>query len=174
MDDTDIRQIDPAELRRFIGYVPQDISLFRGSVRDNIIFGTHDVTDDAVLFAADVTGVSDFIKDTAMGFDLQVGERGKQLSGGQRQSVALARAILLDPPLLVFDEPSSAMDNTTESKLINRLDKIIEGKTLLVISHRASVLALVDRVIVMHQGAVVADGPKAQVIEALKSGKLVS
>ena len=174
VDDTDIRQIDPAELRRFIGYVPQDISLFRGSVRDNIIFGTHDVTDDAVLFAADVTGVSDFIKDTAMGFDLQVGERGKQLSGGQRQSVALARAILLDPPLLVFDEPSSAMDNTTESKLINRLDKIIEGKTLLVISHRASVLALVDRVIVMHQGAVVADGPKAQVIEALKSGKLVS
>lgn len=172
VDDTDIRQIDPAELRRFIGYVPQDISLFSGSVRDNIIFGTHDVTDDAVLFAADIAGVSDFIKATAMGFDLQVGERGKQLSGGQRQSVAIARAILLDPPLLMFDEPSSAMDNATESMLINRLNKTIEGKTIIAISHRASVLALVDRVIVLHEGTIVADGPKAQVIEALKSGKL--
>ncbi len=172
IDGTDIRQIDPAELRKFIGYVPQDITLFRGSVRDNITFGTHDVSDDEVLFASEISGVSDFIKDTAMGFDLQVGEQGKQLSGGQRQSVAIARAILLDPPMIVLDEPSNSMDNKTEARLISGLVDVMQGKTIILITHRASALVLVDRLIVMDKGVAIADGPKEQVIEALKSGKL--
>jgi ATP-binding cassette subfamily C protein LapB len=169
VDDTDIRQIDPAELRRFIGYVPQDITLFRGSVRDNIIFGAHDVTDDAVLFAADIAGVTDFIRSTALGFDLQVGERGKRLSGGQRQSVSLARAILLDPPIFVLDEPSNSMDANTEQKVFGKLMGVIEGKTTILISHRPSVVDLVDRVIVLQNGKIVADGPKGQVLKSLNA-----
>jgi ATP-binding cassette subfamily C protein LapB len=172
VDGTDIRQIDPAELRQFIGYVPQDITLFRGSVRDNIILGTQDVSDEAVLRASEISGVSNFIKPTAMGFDLQVGEQGKQLSGGQRQSVAIARAILQDPPILVMDEPTHSMDNRTESLLIDNLKENIEGKTLILITHRGSTLRLVERIIVLDKGNVVADGPKEQVIDALKSGKL--
>jgi ATP-binding cassette subfamily C protein LapB len=168
MDGTDIRQIDPAELRRFIGYVPQDITLFRGTVRDNITMGTHDVGDDLVLRAAELAGVDEFLKKHPMGFDMEVGELGRGLSGGQRQCVALARAMLLDPPVLVLDEPTSNMDNRTEIRLRNNISKVIKNKTLLLITHRASLLEMVDRLVVIDNGAVVADGPKASVLEALR------
>jgi ATP-binding cassette subfamily C protein LapB len=167
IDDTDIRQIDPAELRHFTGYMPQDVSLFRGSVRDNIIFGASDVTDDAILFAADVAGVTDFIKNTALGFDLQVGERGKSLSGGQRQCVAIARTVLLDPPMLVLDEPSNSMDAKTEARVFGKLHNVIQGKTTILISHRPSVINLADRLIVLHEGRLVADGPREKVLKEL-------
>jgi ATP-binding cassette subfamily C protein LapB len=167
MDGTDIRQIDPAESRRFIGYVPQDITLFRGTIRDNITMGTHDVDDGFVLRAAELAGVDTFIKKHPMGFDMEVAELGRGLSGGQRQCVALARAMLLDPPLLVLDEPTSNMDNRTEVRLRDNLSKVIKNKTLLLITHRASMLQMVDRLIVIDDGIVVADGPKASVLEAL-------
>lgn len=168
MDGTDIRQIDPAELRRFIGYVPQDITLFRGTIRHNITMGTHDVDDDLVLGAAELAGVDEFVKKHAMGFDMEVGELGRGLSGGQRQCVALARAMLLDPPVLVLDEPTSNMDNRTEVRLRNNLSKVIKEKTLLLITHRASLLEMVDRLVVIDNGTVVADGPKASVLKALR------
>ncbi|OGQ94761.1 MAG: ABC transporter [Deltaproteobacteria bacterium RIFOXYD12_FULL_57_12] len=172
MDNTDIRQIDPAELRHFIGYVSQDITLFRGTIRDNIILGTHDVDDSAVLRAADLAGVADFIKKHPMGFEMEVGEQGRGLSGGQRQCVAIARAILLDPPVLVLDEPTSSMDNKSELRMKGKLANILPGKSLILITHRASLLDLVERVIVIDNGTVIADGPRDPVLEALRKGQL--
>jgi ATP-binding cassette subfamily C protein LapB len=172
MDGTDIRQIDPADLRHGIGYVSQDITLFRGTVRENIIMGAHDIDDNTILRAAELTGVNDFVKKHSMGFDMEVGELGRGLSGGQRQCVALARAMLLDPPVLVFDEPTSNMDNRTEVLLRDNLNKVIQNKTVILITHRASLLELVDRLIVIDNGTVVADGPKVSVMEALKRGQL--
>ena len=172
MDDTDMKQIDPAELRQFIGYVPQDINLFQGSVRDNIVLGTHDISDDVILESAKIAGVTEFVNVNPLGYDMQVGEQGRELSGGQRQSVAIARSIILDPAIYLFDEPSSSMDNKTESRLIQKLSSAVEGKTLVLITHRSSVLKLVDRIVVIDRGKIVADGPKSQVLNTLKSDKL--
>ncbi len=172
MDGTDIRQIDPAELRHFIGYVPQDIILFKGTVRDNVTMGTHDIDDQTVLHAAEIAGVHNFTRKHSKGFDMEVGEFGRGLSGGQRQCIVMARALLLDPPILVLDEPTSNMDNRTEIRIKNNLSGIIKGKTLIMITHRASLLDMVDRLIVIDNGTVVADGPKAFVLEAMKKGQL--
>lgn len=172
MDGTDIRQIDPAELRHFLGYVPQDITLFRGSVWDNITMGAHDVDDQVVLNAAQIAGVTDFIKKHPAGFDMMIEEFGRGLSGGQRQSVAIARAILLDPPVLVLDEPTSNMDNRSEIKLKGYLEKAVQGKTVVLITHRASLLDMVNRLIVIDNGTIVADGPKNFVLEAMRKGQL--
>lgn len=172
IDGTDQRQIDPAALRRDIGYVPQDIMLFHGSVRDNIVLGAPYADDAAVLRAADIGGVTEFTNRSAQGLDLPVGERGEKLSGGQRQAIAIARAELLAPPLLLLDEPSSAMDNRSEEQFKARISAQIQGRTLILISHRASLLSLVDRLIVLDQGRVMADGPKEPVLAALAKGKL--
>jgi ATP-binding cassette subfamily C protein LapB len=172
IDGTDQRQIDPAALRRDIGYVPQDILLFYGSVRDNIVMGAPYADDAAVLRAADIAGVTEFANRSAQGLDLPVGERGEKLSGGQRQAIAIARAELMAPPLLLLDEPSSAMDNRSEELFKARISAQLEGRTLILISHRASLLSLVNRLIVLDQGRVVADGAKEPVLAALARGKL--
>lgn len=172
IDGTDIRQIDPADLRRNIGCVPQDVVLFQGSIRENITLGAPFVDDAAVLRAARIAGVEDFVSRHPLGYDLNVGERGEALSGGQRQSIAIARALLLDPPILVFDEPTSAMDNGAESRFMQRIARELPGKTLLLVTHRASLLALVERLIVMDNGRIVADGPKDKVLKALASGQI--
>lgn len=172
MDGTDIRQIDPAELRNYIGHVPQDLILFRGTIRDNITMGTHDVDDTTIMRAAELAGVDEFVKKHSLGFDMEVGELGRGLSGGQRQCVVLARAMLLDPPVVVLDEPTSNMDNRTEIRLKDNLSKVIKEKTLILITHRASLLEMVDRLIVIDNGVIVADGPKASVLEALKKGRV--
>lgn len=172
MDDTDLRQIDPAELRHFIGYVPQDISLFRGTIRENLTMGAADVDDASIMRAAEIAGVADFVKKHPLGFDMEVGEFGRGLSGGQRQCVAIARAMLLDPPVLVFDEPTSNMDSRAEIRLKNNLAAGAKEKTMVLITHRASLLELVDRIIVIDNGTIVADGPKAAVLDALQRGHL--
>lgn len=172
LDNTDIRQIDPIDLRRNMGYAPQDVVLFFGSMRDNIAMGAPFADDNAVLRAAELAGVTDFVNRHPSGFDMQVGERGEGLSGGQRQSVAVARALLMDPKLLVLDEPTNAMDNSTEERFKARLAEVIKDKTLVLVTHRASLLSLVDRIIVMDQGRVVADGPREQIMTALKSGHI--
>lgn len=172
IDGTDQRQIDPAALRRDIGYVPQDILLFYGSVRDNIVLGAPYADDAAVLRAADIAGVTEFTSRAAQGLDLQVGERGEKLSGGQRQAIAIARAELMAPPLLLLDEPSSAMDNRSEELFKARISAQLDGRTLILISHRASLLSLVNRLIVLDNGRVIADGPKDLVLAALAGGKL--
>ncbi|MCU7879578.1 MAG: type I secretion system permease/ATPase [Candidatus Thiodiazotropha sp. (ex Lucinoma aequizonata)] len=171
IDGTDLRQIDPADLRRGIGYVPQDIMLFYGSVRENIVLSAPYADDSDILKVADIAGVTEFVNQHPHGFDMQVGERGEHLSGGQRQAIAIARALLLDPPVLLLDEPSNSMDNSTEAMLKRKLADYAKEKTLILVTHRTSLLDLVDRLIVIDAGKVVADGPKEQVIEALKQSK---
>lgn len=170
VDGTDIRQLDPAELRRQIGYVPQDAFLVFGSVKDNIVIGSPGIDDEALLRAATIAGVDDFVKARPQGYDLQVGERGQYLSGGQRSAVTIARALIPDPPILLLDEPTGAMDSTSEQRLKARLAQILPGKTLVLITHRGSMLSLVDRLIVVDQGRIVADGAKDKVLEELQGG----
>ena len=172
MDGTDIRQIDPADLRRNIGYVSQDNYLFFGNVRDNIAFGAPHMDDQAVMRAAEVAGVTDFIRTHPAGLDMPVGERGMALSGGQRQSIVIARALLLDPPMIVLDEPTSNMDNASEAGFKKRLKGILDSKTLMLITHRSSLLSLVERLIIVDSGKIVADGPKDEVLSALKQGQI--
>jgi ATP-binding cassette subfamily C protein LapB len=172
VDGTDLRQLDPIDLRRNIGYMPQETQLFYGNVRDNIVMGAPFMDDASVLRAAELAGVTAFTNTHPMGFDLPVGERGSQLSGGQRQSIALARAMLLSPPIYVMDEPTNAMDNSTEEQFKARFAEEVKGKTLIVVTHRASLLSLVDRVIVLDRGHIVANGPKDRVLDALKHGQI--
>jgi ATP-binding cassette, subfamily C, bacterial LapB len=172
VDGVDIRQIDVSELRHNIGYVAQDIQLLAGTLRDNLVSGARYVDDETVLQAAELAGVHEFARLHPQGYELQVGERGQNLSGGQRQNVALARALLLNPPILLLDEPTSAMDNTGEERLKQRLQAVIENKTVILVTHRASLLSLVDRLLVIDRGQILADGPKAAVMEALKKGQI--
>ena len=125
-----------------------------------------------VLQAAELAGVHEFARLHPQGYEMPVGERGQLLSGGQRQAVALARALLLDPPILLLDEPTSALDNTGEERLKRRLKPFIADKTLVLVTHRTSLLSLVDRLVVIDRGCIVADGPKADVMDALKGGRI--
>ena len=164
---TDINQIDPSDLRRNISYVPQDISLFNGSVRENIVMSMPLATDEAVLNAARVAGILDFMNAHPEGFDLNVGERGSFLSGGQKQGIAIARALVSRAPILVLDEPTASMDNTTEMQFKQEFASYIENRTLLLVTHKASMLSLVDRILVMNDGKLIADGPRDEVLKAL-------
>ncbi len=164
----DIRQIDPTDLRSRIGYVSQDNYLFYGTVRENIAFGSVNPDDRMILRAAHIAGVSDFVRTHPAGFGMPVGERGMSLSGGQRQSVAVARALLQDSDILIMDEPTSNMDNSSEHAFKRRLGAILGNKTLLLITHRLSLLDIVDRLVVMDGGRIVADGPKNAVLNALR------
>ena len=172
VDGVDVRQLDPAELRRHIGYVPQDPVLFYGSLRENIAYGRPHAEDAEILRATTIAGLSEFVNAHPQGFDMMVSERGDSLSGGQRQSVAIARAVIHDPPILLLDEPTASMDHTTEEEIKRSLKEFGQGKTMLIITHRTPLLALTDRIIVIDGGRVVADGPKEQVMEALKQGKV--
>ncbi len=172
IDGVDIRQLDPAELRKAIGYVPQDVTLFYGTLRENITVGMPYVEDHAILQAAELAGLQDLVGGHPKGFDLPIGERGESLSGGQRQSVAIARAMVHEPVMLLLDEPSSSMDFSTEDNLKKRLAQYTQGRTMVLVTHRNSLLDLVDRLIVIDRGAIVCDGPKKQVVEALSSGKV--
>ncbi len=172
LDNLDLRQLDVADLRHQIGYVAHDLPLLAGSLRDNLTLGARYVSDARMLEVAELTGVTELARQHPQGFDRPVGERGQLLSGGQRQAVLMARALLLDPPILLLDEPTSAMDNTSEEILRNRLQNWTVGKTLLLITHRAAMLSLVDRLVVLDNGHIVADGPKDAVIEALRKGRV--
>lgn len=172
IDGIDARQIDPAELRRSIGYVQQETNLFYGTMRDNIAIAAQHADDEMVLEAARVGGVDEFINTHPKGFDMSVGERGETLSGGQRQGVGIARAVINKPPIVLLDEPTSAMDYSGEETVKKKLMELSVGKTLIVITHRASLFDMVDRIIVLDSGKVMADGPKEQVIEALRAGKV--
>jgi len=168
----DIRQMDMADLRSRVGYLAQDNYLFYGSVRDNIAIGVPNADDRMILRAATIAGVVDFVRGHPAGFGMPVGERGMALSGGQRQAVALARSLLHDPDVLILDEPSSNMDNSSEMALKRRLAEILDKKTLILVTHRVSMLDLVDRLIVLDHGRVVADGPKQAVLAALRGDQV--
>ena len=172
IDGIDARQLDPAELRRNMGYVSQDVNLFFGSLRDNIVMGAPQVDDARVLEAVRLSGLAEFVQTHPAGLAMPVGERGELLSGGQRQGVTIARAMLNDPSILLFDEPTGAMDHASEELFKRNIREYAPGKTLLVITHRTSLLELVDRIIVIDAGKIVADGSKDQVVEALRQGRI--
>jgi len=172
LDGIDLNQIDPVDLRRNIGYVPQELMLFDGTVRENIIMGSPEVSDDALLKAAAVSGVDQFVNRHPQGFEMPVGERGARLSGGQKQAIAIARALIHSPNILILDEPTNSMDNSSEDYLRKQLKEYCEHRTLVLVTHKMSLLTLVDRIIVMDSGRVVADGPKDAVLDALKQGRL--
>ncbi len=172
IDGTDIRAIDPTDLRRSVGYLPQNIVLFAGSVRDNLQIGAKDVDDAAILRAASIAGLDDIVNRHPKGFDMAVGERGESLSGGQRQSVALARALVTDPPILILDEPTHAMDHSSEERLKARMQNELSNRTILIITHRESLLSIVNTLVVVDSGKMVAAGPKEAVLKALAEGKV--
>jgi len=172
LDNTDYRQIDPADLRRNVAYIAQDVVLFNGTVRDNIIASMPHASEEEILFAAKAAGVDDFISRHPMGYDAPVGERGEGLSGGQRQCVALARAMLLKPNLYICDEPTNAMDTQAENSFVEHIQEQTKDKTLILITHRHHLLVMVDRLILMDQGRVVMDGPRDDVIKAINAGKI--
>ncbi|MEY5097906.1 MAG: hypothetical protein RJA36_625 [Pseudomonadota bacterium] len=172
IDGIDQRQIDPAELRRHIGHVQQDVMLFYGTLRENITLGAPLADDAELIRAAAIGGILELVNGNPQGFDLPVGERGESLSGGQRQGVAIARAVLGDPPILLLDEPTSAMDHASEEAVKQRLAEHARGKTMLLVSHRNSLLDLAERLIVIDAGRIVADGPREQVVAALRQGQV--
>lgn len=169
IDGTDVRQIDPGDLRRSVGAVQQSPNLFYGTVRENITMGHEMMSERSVLRAAELSGVMEFLRDSQHGLDTQVGERGEALSGGQRQAVAIARALLYDPPILIMDEPTASMDPASENRLLKRLAQICQNKTTILITHKGSMLALVDKLILMDRGKLVDYGPKDDIIRKLQS-----
>ena len=171
IDDIEISQIDPADLRKNISYVSQDINLFRGTVRDNITYRANNASDAQILRAARISGTEDFIKRHPKGYEMPIGERGQGLSGGQRQAIGIARAFLLDTPIIMLDEPSNAMDPTSEAKLMNNIRDNVDIATSLIITQKMSLLKIVNRVLVMHNGSLSMDGPRDEVIKKLQGGE---
>jgi ATP-binding cassette subfamily C protein LapB len=166
------QQIHPSDLRRNIGYLPQDITLFHGTIRDNILFGTRQVTEYQLIRAVQLSGVDTFTDHETQGLDQQVGESGNALSRGQRQSIALARAILNAPQILLLDEPTASLDARAEQQFIKSITATAKERTLLLITHKMDLLSLVDRIIVLEKGKLVIDGPKHEVLKQLNAGKL--
>lgn len=166
----DVQQLDPAELRRNMAFLSHDGDMLRGTIKDNITYKDPHIDDEQMLRAAMLGGVDQFINKQPMGFDTPVGEQGRGLSGGQQQSISIARALLLDTPVVILDEPTSAMDNAMEGLVRQRLDEYLKGKTLLLITHKTSMLDLVDRLVVLNDGKLILDGPKEEVLTKLKEG----
>lgn len=157
IDGVDLRQIDKSDVRRNIGVMLQETWLFSGSIKENLQMGYYEYDDAHILNIARISGVDDFVSSHSQGYDLELRERGEGLSGGQRQSINLARSILHNPNLLILDEPTSSMDTATEKEVIRRLKDWIEGRTLIMVTHRNTLLELADRVLVVDQGKIVAD-----------------
>ncbi len=172
IDQTDQRQIDPADLRRNIAYIGQDVTLFQGTIRENIAAGRPQASEDDILAAAKASGSYGFISSHPLGFDAPVGERGDGLSGGQKQCIALARALLLKPGILVCDEPTNAMDSQGEENFLRMLREEARDSTVIMITHRSVLLPLVDRLILVDRGIVLMDGPRDQVLADVAAGKV--
>lgn len=168
LDGVGLSAIDPAWLRIHTGYLGQEAVLFQGSIRENLTIHRPYVSDADLLFAADAAGALDWIGRLPKGLDTRLGERGAGLSGGQKRSLALARALVGRPKLLLLDEPTSEMDSRTEARVIEKLKADLAGRTLIVVTHRPAMLELVDRLVVINSGKIVADGPKAIVLDQLK------
>ncbi len=164
LDGVDIARYDPVTLRRAIGFVSQDVFLFHGSARENIAYGDPDKANGSVESAARAAEAHEFLAALPSGYDTVVGERGQKLSGGQRQRLAIARAVLKDPPILVFDEATSAVDNETEAAIQKSLERIVVGRTTILVAHRLSTIVKADRIFVLSGGSVVEAGTHAELL----------
>jgi len=170
IDDIDIHQIDPVDLRKQISYVPQETTLFQGTLRSNIIYKKPNASDESILKASKIALIDQFVNRHPMGYNMPIGEQGYGLSGGQKQSVSIARAFIEEAPIVLMDEPSNSLDNTAEQILMQNLKNATEGKTTILITHRSSMMSLVDRLILLDEGKIVMDGPKDKVLAALQKG----
>ena len=172
IDDTDMRQIDPADLRRNAAFIAQDVVLFSGTVRDNITASMPQASEEDILAVSKAAGVHNFVAQHPMGYDAPVGEHGQGLSGGQRQAIAMARAMLIKPKIMICDEPTNAMDTGAEEAFKNYVKNNVKDQTFVLITHRHILLELVDRLVVLDQGRVILDGERDKVIHQLQSGRV--
>jgi ABC-type multidrug transport system fused ATPase/permease subunit len=166
VDGHDLRGVRASSLRSQLGVVPQEGFLFSGTIRDNIAFGRPDATDEDVAAAARAVGAEEFISQLEQGYETQVGERGSQLSAGQRQLVAFARALIADPRILILDEATSNVDIHTESRIEAGLRRLLAGRTAIVIAHRLSTIRRAGRIVVLDHGRVVEEGSHEELLEA--------
>ena len=166
IDNSDVTHMHPDDVRKHIGVVMQTPVLFSGTLKENLLMGNPDATDEQLIKAAKIANVDEIASNLPDGYETQLSEGGLQLSGGQRQAVCIARAFVGDPKIIIMDEPSSAMDNGSEQQLLQDLKEILADKTLILITHRGTLLSLVDRVIVFDSGRIIADGPKEKVLQA--------
>ena len=171
LDNTEFSAIHPSDVRRAIGYQSQGSALFRGTIRDNLAIARPAATDKEMIEACKVAGVLTLIKGNPRGLDLMINEAGEGLSGGQKQSLLLARVILREPRILLLDEPTASMDDRTEEAFIKSLDQWIGGRTMIVATHRMRPLSSCDRLIVVNEGRIILDGPKDEVLAKLKAGQ---
>ncbi len=168
MDGVDIHQIDPSRFRHAVSYMTQDVRLFSGTLKENLLLGAGDVSDDKLLEAVKVTGIDRYTSHHPRGFELPIYEGGGGLSGGQKQAVGLARLMLANPNVFLLDEPTAAMDQQTEREFIHRFSKWLSAdKSLVIATHKPSILSMVTRIIVLEQGRVLMDGPRDKIVQQL-------
>ena len=165
IDDKDITDFNLDGLRSQIGYVLQDTALFFGSIRENIAYGRADATEDEIIAAAKLANAHDFIANTPHGYDTMVGERGLTLSGGQRQRIGIARAIVRNSPILILDEPTAALDSESEEIVMDALEQLMAGRTVITIAHRLSTIRSADKILVLNKGAVAEEGTHDELLE---------
>lgn len=165
IDGIDLRSVTLSSLRRQISMVLQDVFLFNGSVADNIAYGSPHATRDQIAAAAAAAGAEEFILEMPQGYDTQIGERGVKLSGGQKQRLAIARALLYDAPILILDEATSSVDTETEAKISTALQKLMEGRTTVVIAHRLSTVRNADKIVVLSEGEIVEMGSHEELLK---------
>ena len=166
VDDHDVRDVQVKSLRKGIGIVLQDSILLSGTVRENIAYGKADATTEEIIKAARAANADDFIMQLPAGYETEVGERGVKLSGGERQRISIARAFLKNAPILILDEPTSAVDYKTEALILNALEQLLVGRTTFIIAHRLSTLAKVDKIIVLQEGRIVESGTHEDLLAA--------
>ena len=166
IDEQDIRDVTQKTLREAIAYVPQESSLFHRSIFENVAYGKPGATDEEVFEAVRLAHADEFIADLPDGYDTMVGERGVKLSGGQRQRIAIARAILKDAPILVLDEATSALDSESEAAIQQALSNLMEGRTSIVVAHRLSTIAGLDKIVVLRDGKIVEQGSHKELLKA--------
>ncbi len=173
IDGTDMGQIDPTDLRRSIGYLGQEVRLFSGTLRDNLNLSLLEADDDRLMQALEFAGLGAFVRAHHKGLDLDISDAGQGLSIGQRQSIGWARLWLQDPVICLLDEPTAALDKQLEQDLVTRLSDWIDGRTAIIATHRAPILTLTTRTLVLNAGRMQVDGPQDQVLEHLRSAQVV-
>ena len=160
--------VRPRDVRANIGTVLQNPVLFSGTIRDNLLMGKPDATDEELLYAAKASGADSFIGLLPGGFDFPLSERGQELSAGMRQTIAIARALISKPNILLMDEPTASMDNATEAQLVDRLQKATKDKTAIFVTHRGAMLKMANKVILMEKGRIMMAGPRDDVLAKLQ------